>query len=88
MGTLTSQLPRWDNLSRKEDLASWIQRVQHACEETGIKPSDDSILAAALAGRELHFRVSDWDIKDEQLAGFGELLQGLIYAIENLKEDA
>lgn len=63
-----------------------IEATQYECREKEIEPSDDAILAAAMQRIEIDQRGRDQDSKDEQLAGFGELIYGLTEQLERIAD--
>ncbi|WP_342566698.1 hypothetical protein MKY09_11555 [Psychrobacillus sp. FSL K6-4046] len=71
MGTLFEQIPRHDRLD-KSRIVTIGKEVKEIGEELGISFDNALNLYLAVA------KISDYDTKDEQLAGFGELLQNLI----------
>lgn len=71
MGTLFNQIPRQDRLEKGRIIAIG-KEVKEIGKELRI-PFDEALnLYLAVA------KINDYDTKDEQLAGFGELLQSLI----------
>lgn len=76
MGTLFNQQPRRDHLS-VEGVISFGKDMQIIAEELNISTSEALELYLAIA------KINDYDTKDEQLSGFGDILQSLVQAIEN-----
>lgn len=76
MGTLFNQSPREERLTKGRIVAIGTD-IKGIAEELDISFNDALNLYLAIA------KIGDYDTKDEQLAGFGELLQSLI---ENLLE--
>lgn len=91
MGTLLNQKPRYE--ARNIFSADWIDRVMCDLERlTGSKPklsTDQALRVLELAQERERFTywANDLDVKDEQLAGFGELLQELIEAVRELSSE-
>lgn len=94
MGTLFDQSPRkyWNSSSLKDDVIYYLEEMQLASDETG-ETIENCLKAAEIMelSRRNNIFVADGDAKDEQLAGFGNLLQELIEEIrqiaENIKND-
>ncbi|MDB1687490.1 hypothetical protein [Enterococcus casseliflavus] len=76
MGTLFDQQPRRDYLS-VDRVISFGEDMQEIAKELNISLSEAVELYLAVA------KINDYDTKDEQLSGFGEILQSLVQAIEN-----
>lgn len=74
MGTLFEQRPRWERM--KEPGYSVFIAAEHLSGQYGISFEN------ALKCIELDFKIDDYDSKDEQLAGFGELLEQLVEVLE------
>ena len=78
MGTLFNQLPRMQHSNSVELNALEIgESVKLIQEDLGITFNQ------ALELYKLSYRVHNDDIKDEQLAGFGKLIQELIEVLDN-----
>ncbi|EMF0307642.1 hypothetical protein [Enterococcus hirae] len=75
MGTLFNQQPRRDHLSA-EGVIAFGKDMQKIAKELNISISEAVELYLATA------KINDYDTKDEQLSGFGEILQSLVQAIE------
>ena len=76
MGTLFDQNPRYEALTT-EKVISFGREIEEISNELGIKFNDAINLYLAKA------KISDYDTKDEQLAGFGKILKSIVDAIEN-----
>jgi hypothetical protein len=74
MGTLSHQVPRTTFLD-KGRVEAFARKIKEIAKETDItyKEALETYKTVAL--------IDDYDIKDEQLAGFGDLAQELINAI-------
>ncbi|EMF0288248.1 hypothetical protein KGC99_002147 [Enterococcus hirae] len=75
MGTLFNQQPRRDHLS-VEGVIDFGKDMQKIAKELNISISEAVELYLATA------KINDYDTKDEQLSGFGEILNSLVQAIE------
>ncbi len=86
MGTLFNQPERkWYTVTH-EQLAIEIERVARLAKAANIAPSEVIELTKVLEyRRRTDLMVHDQDAKDEQLAGFGDILKELITAISELK---
>jgi len=84
MGTLFQQPIRNRHRVEHEEFIYVIEYYQRVSKQTGVS-LEQVIQIAQLetANRAIEVQVSDNDIKDEQLAGFGELIQHLASAIED-----
>lgn len=80
MGTLYDQMPREQRLN-KERVEGVGEKIKSISESLKISFSDALNLYLAVA------KIDDYDTKDEQLSGFGELLDNLIDALRHNKED-
>ncbi|MHA3066600.1 hypothetical protein [Lacticaseibacillus saniviri] len=70
MGTLQNQKPRFDFIT--EDVAAaFSAEIENIAKTVGISHADALADFLALA------KIDDYDRKDEQLAGFGKLLDAL-----------
>lgn len=76
MGTLFDQKPRESYLS-KEVITSKGELIKEVAEELEISFGEAIELYLAVA------KVNDYDVKDEQLAGFGDLINYLTDAIRD-----
>ena len=91
MGTLANQKPRYE--ANNIFHADWIHRVMHDLEQvTGSKPklsTDQALRVLELAQERERFTywANDLDVKDEQLSGFGEQLQELIWAAHEIAQE-
>ena len=91
MGTLLKQEPRINALkyfaSEKETI-DWCYWIDKQAKDLGWKPAD---VLKAFELQELEkanaLALRDGDAKDEQLSGFGELFQELIFALRGFPED-
>lgn len=76
MGTLFSQQPREYRRVSSDDLSRAIRTMKVVAKEEGLDFSTVLAVAVLLEKRRaLDLRVADCDAKDEQLAGFGEILK-------------
>lgn len=86
VGTLFNQAPREYRSISKEDVDDFLSDVLDLARKHKISVSDvlsaRAVLESARAG---DFAVRNGDILDEQMMGFGELLQELTSAIQSLK---
>lgn len=88
MGTLFEQQPRDYMKVCKEDLYNKIEMYEEILSYNEDLTIDQLIRIDELLEqrRATDLRVRDYDAKDEQLAGFGDLLLSLISSINDLKE--
>ena len=77
MGTVFNQLPRMDNLSN-DRIINLAKDISKIAKEAGITYIE------ALETYKTVALISDYDTKDEQIAGIAELLQKLVYVLEEL----
>jgi len=86
MPTLFSQPPRGDCRNVQQDWdAVAVDRFERLKKLHGFDDRTTlELMRLADAHRQHEYRVSDLDAKDEQLAGFGELLAELIEVIRSL----
>ncbi len=75
LGTLFNQQPRRDHLS-VDGVIAFGEDMKKIAKELNISISEAVELYLATA------KINDYDTKDEQLSGFGEILQSLVQAIE------
>ena len=82
MGTLFDQSPRNCHQVDKVDVVRLVETYDEVARHYGI-PFDSVIKVAELLQRtrELDLRVADNDAKDEQLGGFGEILQEYLHSL-------
>lgn len=79
MGTLFNQIPRQERLGTSRVVAVG-REVEEIAKELGITFNEAITLYLAVA------KIDDYDTKDEQLAGLGELVQTLIEKVQYLNE--
>jgi hypothetical protein len=86
MGTLFEQLPRKDRKVSHSDLDAFLREAVSLSKIHNITVTE---VIAAKKALELERRndlyLANGNIFDEQIAGIGELLQQLSYAVEGLK---
>ena len=83
MGTLFKQPTRNYHDIELRDLVNQIKTIKTAANEENVSTElATRIYATMVKERALNITVSDHDVKDEQLAGFGEILKQLVDAIE------
>lgn len=70
MGTIKNQLPRMDHL-KKERVISFADTISEIA-----KKSDITYIEALETFKTLAL-ISDYDAKDEQIAGLAEILEGI-----------
>ena len=71
MGTLFNQDSRMEHL-KNDRIISIGNRIKNIAEELDVSFNDAINLYLAVA------KIDDYDVKDEQLMGFGELLKDLV----------
>ena len=83
MGTLFNQQPRSTLSTEDDEIIMWCEWVDEQAKELNWEVKD------VLKAFEIHERertnnllVRDGDAKDEQLAGFGEILQNLVNVLD------
>lgn len=79
MGTLFNQQERSKYAFSKAD--SICAEAKRLMDEHGVSE------AAAMKALELSITINDFDTKDEQLAGFGEIARDLVGALSNIHEN-
>lgn len=79
MGTLFEQKPRVFKNANPGDYM--VCHAQVLVDQYGIT------FDQALRCIELEFRIDDYDVRDEQLAGFGELMQDFIMVLERFIDE-
>jgi len=88
MGTLFNQEPRNYRHISLNDLRSFLESATCLAKEFNISVSDVIQAQKVLEmERQNLLYVANGDAFDEQLAGFGAILQDVVSAIESLKED-
>lgn len=89
MGTLFNQPPRDGHQVNKVDVVRLVETYKVVAQHYDI-PFDSVVKVAELLQRtrELNLRVADNDAKDEQLCGFGEILQEYLLYILGSKGGA
>ena len=88
MGTLFEQEPRDYRLISSGDLRSFLESATRLAKEFNISVSDVIQAKKALEmERQNSLYAANGDAFDEQLSGFGEILQDVVSAIENFKQD-
>ncbi len=90
MSTLLNQPNRWDhvNFGTLTDLEELVRDIKEIATDNTVDYKDVLATYSASTERTMAMaRVTDWDVKDEQLGGFGEILQEAITLLGRLRVD-
>jgi DNA-binding protein len=88
MGTLFNQRPRYESEQLKNiQLKYELEEIKRIMKEMGCSISEAVAILGHVRKEKLYqLHVEDLDIKDEQLAGFGNLTQEVINTLDSLKD--
>lgn len=77
MGTLQHQEPRWEKIT-EDGIKAQVIEFKNIAKE--MRVSYENVLATA----KFIATINDYDAKDEQLKGFGDLLEGTMYQLNKI----